>query len=255
MEKMPEEMTEIFADEEISEEEVTVDNEEETTDEHGRYPWGTDPIPYILNNRVKQYRRLVRVCIVWTIALLVLTVINILQCNTLSDTMKRNEDLLQTQIDYMNNFEWPETPDPVTVYIKEEVIVEPEEEVTEEETTEEPVPVSQAPTQTYTQSDDPGVLTAYKGVNYNANGNRETYYNLPMGGIVDRAQNEWGIEGEYWVREDGCKMYGDYIIVAANLSVYPRGTIVETSLGQGIVLDTGGFAESNPYQFDIATDW
>ena len=98
-----------------------------------------------------------------------------------------------------------------------------------------------------------GVLTAYKGINYYGN-QKETYYNLPMDGVISIAKSQ-GIEGEYWVREDGCKMYGDYIIVAANLDIYPRGSLVETSLGTGIVLDTGGFAASNPNQVDIATDW
>lgn len=96
-------------------------------------------------------------------------------------------------------------------------------------------------------------LTAYKGVNY-YNGNKETYYNLDMSGVINNAKNI-GIEGEYWIREDGVKMYGDYVIVAANLDIHPRGSIVETSLGIGIVLDTGEFAISNPNQIDIATNW
>lgn len=106
---------------------------------------------------------------------------------------------------------------------------------------------------TYTQPTGDGVLTASKGVNYYGN-QKETYYNLPMDGVISIAKSQ-GIEGEYWVRDDGCKMYGNYIIVAANLDVYPRGSLVETSLGTGIVLDTGGFATSNPNQVDIATDW
>ena len=106
---------------------------------------------------------------------------------------------------------------------------------------------------TYTQPTGDGVLTASKGVNYYGN-QKETYYNLPMEGVISIAKSQ-GIEGEYWVRDDGCKMYGNYIIVAANLDVYPRGSLVETSLGTGIVLDTGGFATSNPNQVDIATDW
>lgn len=105
----------------------------------------------------------------------------------------------------------------------------------------------------YTQSSDDGVLTAHKGVNYGPSG-KETYYNLPMQGVVNIAQSQ-GIQGEYWVREDGCKMYGDYIICAANLDVHPRGSLVESSLGTCIVLDTGGFAAGNPTQIDIATDW
>ena len=106
---------------------------------------------------------------------------------------------------------------------------------------------------TYIQPTGDGVLTASKGVNYYGN-QKETYYNLPMDGVISIAKSQ-GIEGEYWVREDGCKMYGNYIIVAANLDIHPRGSLVETSLGTGIVLDTGGFAASNPNQVDIATDW
>ena len=105
----------------------------------------------------------------------------------------------------------------------------------------------------YTQPTCDGVLTASNGVNYYGN-QKETYYNLPMEGVISIAKSQ-GIEGEYWVREDGCKMYGDYIIVAANLDTHPRGSLVETSLGTGIVLDTGSFAESNPHHIDIATDW
>lgn len=96
-------------------------------------------------------------------------------------------------------------------------------------------------------------LTPSKGVNYYGE-QKETYYNLSMDGVVGNAQNS-GIEGEYWVREDGVKMYGDYVIVAANQDVHPYGSTVETSLGTGIVLDTGGFAEGNPTQVDIAADW
>ena len=96
-------------------------------------------------------------------------------------------------------------------------------------------------------------LTMANGV-YTYNGHRETYYNLNMSRIVEILKNE-GIEGEYQVREDGCKMYGDYIMVAANFKLYPRGTIVETSRGLGIVADTGTFVENYPDGFDIAVDW
>jgi hypothetical protein len=64
-----------------------------------------------------------------------------------------------------------------------------------------------------------------------------------------------GVTGEYWVRNDGCKMLGNYIMCAANLSVHPRGSLVECSLGTCMVCDTGGFASHNPYQLDIATTW
>lgn len=116
----------------------------------------------------------------------------------------------------------------------EEVI---EKEVVEEEVVEEPVQT--APTQaqnyasqnTYTQSNGSG-LTKSKGVNWH-NGNKETYYNLDMSGVISNAQ-AMGIQGEYWVREDGVKMYGDKVIVAAQMD---KGTVIDTSLGTGIVLD------------------
>ena len=114
-------------------------------------------------------------------------------------------------------------------------------------------PVFEEPAQyEYTGS----VLTAWGGVNYGPSG-KETYYNLPMNGVVSIMRDCGFSEEEYpyWVREDGVKMLGPYVMVAANLSVHPRGTTVECSLGTALVCDTGGFAESNPTQLDIATDW
>ena len=96
-------------------------------------------------------------------------------------------------------------------------------------------------------------LTATGGV-YWYGEQKETWYNLPMEKVIEQAQNN-GIYGEYWVREDGCKMYGDYIILACNRDVHPMGSLVETSLGLGISLDTGAFASANPYQVDIAVVW
>ena len=75
-----------------------------------------------------------------------------------------------------------------------------------------------------------------------------------MSGVVSIMEG-MGIEGPYWVREDGVKMYGDYVMVAADLSIRPRGSLVETSLGTGIVCDTGTFIYSNPTQLDIAVAW
>ncbi len=56
-------------------------------------------------------------------------------------------------------------------------------------------------------------------------------------------------------KKDVVKMMGDKVIVAANQDLYPYGTTINTSLCEGIVLDTGTFANSNPTQVDIATDW
>lgn len=100
---------------------------------------------------------------------------------------------------------------------------------------------------------DGSVLTASSGVNYYGS-QRETYYNFDMSGCID-IMRSIGNTDEYWVREDGCKMLGNYIMCAANLNVHPRGSLVETSLGTAIVVDTGGFADNDPYQIDIAVTW
>lgn len=100
---------------------------------------------------------------------------------------------------------------------------------------------------------DGSVLTASSGVNYYGS-QRETYYNLDMSGCID-IMHSMGNTDEYWVRDDGVKMLGSYVMCAANLNVYPRGSLVETSLGTAIVVDTGGFADSDPYQIDIAVTW
>lgn len=90
-----------------------------------------------------------------------------------------------------------------------------------------------------------GKLTRQGGVNY-YNGQKETYYNLNMSGVISNAQS-MGIQGNYWVRNDGVKMYGDYVIVAAQA---PKNTIIETSLGTGLVLD---YCPANT--IDIAVSW
>ena len=96
------------------------------------------------------------------------------------------------------------------------------------------------------------------GGRFNYNGHIETWYygntgnpqkdfNYPTSLLKKR-----GIEGKIWVRNDGCIMYGDYIILATNRSAIPIGTIVETSLGKGISCDTGKLSKN---QIDIATIW
>ena len=103
---------------------------------------------------------------------------------------------------------------------------------------------------------DGPVLCKGLGVVYGPSG-KETYYNLPMDGVV-RIMRGMGFTEEeypYWEREDGCKMLGEFIMVAANLDVHPRGSLVPCSLGVAIVCDTGGFAYNNPQQLDIAVNW
>ncbi len=97
------------------------------------------------------------------------------------------------------------------------------------------------------------VLTKRAGTVQGPSG-KETYYNLNMSGVV-RIMRSMGNTDAYWVREDGVKMLGNYIMCAANLNVHPRGSLVESSLGTCIVCDTGSFAASNPNQLDIAVTW
>ncbi|MBR2257665.1 MAG: hypothetical protein IJ899_10140 [Blautia sp.] len=100
---------------------------------------------------------------------------------------------------------------------------------------------------------DGPVLNTMSGTVMGPSG-KETYYNLDMSGVVS-IMRSMGNEDPYWVREDGCKMLGDYIMCAANLQVHPRGSLVPCSLGMAIVCDTGGFADWNPEQLDIAVTW
>ena len=97
-----------------------------------------------------------------------------------------------------------------------------------------------------------GTLNAYDGVNL-YEGHKETFYNLPMHRVVTKAQ-ENGYTGEYWEREeDGCKMFGPYVICAGHRSRY--GQVINTSLGPGLILDTGEFAKTDKTAIDIATTW
>lgn len=101
-----------------------------------------------------------------------------------------------------------------------------------------------------------GQLTASGGVFMGPSG-KETYYALPMGGVLQTMRGLGYSEEEYpyWVREDGCKMLGPYIMCAANLNLRPFGTILDTSRGEAIVCDTGAFAADNPTQIDLAVTW
>ena len=131
-----------------------------------------------------------------------------------------------------------------------EIIEENYEENTEEQENVENV--------VYTQNHNQSVLNSRMGINYfvSTDGveHRESYYNLPMNGCIS-IMNSLGYYLEYWVRDDGVKMYGDYVMVAAELGKYPKGTIVETSLGLGMVVDTGEFTKTYPEGWDIAVEW
>ena len=137
--------------------------------------------------------------------------------------------------------------------VHEEVVEETPVEEAVIETEDLGVEVFTEETSNYQIAWDGQKLSPQTGAVYGPSG-KETYYNLDMSGIVSIARGQ-GIEGDYWVREDGAKMYGSYIICACGFNVRPRGTLVETSLGTGICLDTGGFAYTDPYQVDLAVTW
>ena len=84
-------------------------------------------------------------------------------------------------------------------------------------------------------------------------GHKETWYNLKMNKVVERADGIYGLSNVYKVREDGVKTYNGFVIVAADLSV-PYGTVVETSRGIGIVLDYHTI-KNGENVFDLATAW
>ncbi len=100
------------------------------------------------------------------------------------------------------------------------------------------------------------VLDAYHGTCSGPSG-KETYYNLPMDKVISmmRARGYSEEEYPYWIRDDGMKMFGPYIMVAADLNIRPKGTILECSRGTAIVVDTGDFAHTNHTQLDVATIW
>lgn len=81
----------------------------------------------------------------------------------------------------------------------------------------------------------------------------ETWYNLPMQNITEKADAYYGLSDVYSVRDDGVKTYNGFVIVAADWSKYPFGSVVETSRGLGLVLDYQ--TTGDPNVIDIATSW
>lgn len=95
------------------------------------------------------------------------------------------------------------------------------------------------------------ILTARLGtIQYE--GHKETWYNLNMNKVIERADKAFGMTDLYWVRDDGCKMYGPWIICAGHPSAI-RYSLVETSRGTGIILDTHTVDDIT--LIDIATNW
>lgn len=95
-----------------------------------------------------------------------------------------------------------------------------------------------------------GVLNPEDGINYYY-GTLETYYNMDMSGVIEW-MHSLGYDYEYWIREDGVKMFGPYVMVAADYGWLPKGSVTECSLGMAMVCDTG---EGGYNWMDIAVTW
>lgn len=128
-----------------------------------------------------------------------------------------------------------------------------DETIAEEAAVEETAEESTAEVEEVLPAWDGTRLNRDRGSIYGPSG-KECWYNLNMTPVITLAQQR-GVSGSFWVRDDGVKMYGNYIMVAACYTTHPYGSLVETSLGTGIVLDTGGFAQTMPNLIDIAVRW
>lgn len=87
--------------------------------------------------------------------------------------------------------------------------------------------------------------------NYTGNYKNESYYYYSPN-LVNIMYDK-GYDYDYWVRNDGVQMFGDYVIVAANPDMHTYGDIIDTSLGKGIVCDIGGVSDKD--YIDIGTLW
>ena len=149
------------------------------------------------------------------------------------------------------------------IQIAENVIEEPVNCVKEIKDKEVPVVTSRSSTSIDEDDGDDGYsgdedsswsgkkLTKSAGVvpaSQTPSGYRETYYNLNMNGCL-RAM---GLDSDgYGVRGDGVKTYNGYVMVASpNLSRYPKGSYIPTTLGMGYVVD---YCPSGA--LDIAVTW
>ncbi len=174
-----------------------------------------------------------------SVALSLVTVLSLVSTPFLSVKAQENNDIFVVKYGKMPRVNYYSDED-VTYY--EPYIVEIPEEPAEEVIIEEPVIyIPEGPK-----------LTKSGGVFYNKSGFKETYYNLNMSTVVSNMQR-LGYYYEYWVREDGVKMFGDYVMIAADLNLYSKGDLIETSLGTGMVCDTGTAIKG--YVLDIAVNW
>lgn len=97
---------------------------------------------------------------------------------------------------------------------------------------------------------------------YDGPNGTEDYYNVPMEETIRVARAKGYSEENYpyWIREDGCKMFGKFIICATDYDVHSYGSIINTSLGKAIVIDTNYTVDKDDSwhycsDIDIATEW
>ena len=94
-------------------------------------------------------------------------------------------------------------------------------------------------------------------VYYDGVSGKESYYTTDVSYVVNTAY-QYGYDKDeypYYIREDGCKMFGDYIICTAN---YPYGSVIDTSLGKAIVLDKFGtslISDDINCDVELAVNW
>lgn len=80
-------------------------------------------------------------------------------------------------------------------------------------------------------------------------------YSSEMSGVVQIMRSLGYSEEEYphTVSPDGYHMLGKYVMVAADLSLHPKGSIVSTAVGPGIVCDTGSAIVGKRYDIAVTT--
>ena len=91
---------------------------------------------------------------------------------------------------------------------------------------------------------------------YDGPSGTEDYYNCYMNTVIRTVRSEYPEdEYPYWIRQDGCKMLGEYLICSADYERYERGDIIDTSLGKAIIVEFNSINNYNAADIWIATSW
>ena len=105
------------------------------------------------------------------------------------------------------------------------------------------------------ESDVPGYYSPNCTIEFE--GHTESFYNtIFIGDAISRANELLETDYNVVVREDGVATFGGYVIVAADYTVHPYGSIINTSQGEGMVLDSLNGEYWHDYErVEIATTW